>query len=210
MEHCAARRLVAVGCGGGRQAVRSLRPVTGARRVEAIVRDTPWLMDALRAGREVDAPDCSTAETRSGLRSTGSKNATSTSAMSLGSPKPCGRSQTAVRTAPARIAQPCPLVPGEVRLRGAAARLDRGLDRHLARDRDLRRRSSRGRDSITVLAPLGTDDLLGMIHRRNPARVSEEEYERRLRTKRISDGWPRVRIKARDQAARVRSRPEAR
>ena len=49
-------------------------------------------------------------------------------------------------------------------------------------------------DELLIVAPLGLDDLLGLIHRRNPARVSREEYERRLVTKRITDRWPRVRV----------------
>jgi hypothetical protein len=31
-----------------------------------------------------------------------------------------------------------------------------------------------------IVAPLDLDDLLGLVHRINPARVSIEEYERRL------------------------------
>jgi uncharacterized protein len=31
--------------------------MSGTKRVEAIVRSTPWLMDALRVARDVDAPD---------------------------------------------------------------------------------------------------------------------------------------------------------
>ena len=47
---------------------------------------------------------------------------------------------------------------------------------------------------MTVVAPHGLDDLLGMVHRPNPARVSVEEYERRLRTKRIAERWPLARV----------------
>jgi hypothetical protein len=49
-------------------------------------------------------------------------------------------------------------------------------------------------DALDVVAPYGVDDLLGLIHRRNPARVSVEEYERRLASKRITDRWPGVRV----------------
>jgi uncharacterized protein len=49
-------------------------------------------------------------------------------------------------------------------------------------------------DSLTVVAPYGVEDLLGLVHRRNPARVSVEEYERRLHSKRINERWPRVRV----------------
>jgi hypothetical protein len=47
---------------------------------------------------------------------------------------------------------------------------------------------------LTVVAPCGLDDLLGLVHRRNPRRVSIEEYERRLRDKRIAERWPQVTI----------------
>jgi hypothetical protein len=49
-------------------------------------------------------------------------------------------------------------------------------------------------DGLIVCAPFGLDDLLGLVHRRNPRRVSVEEYERRLRSKRISERWPHVRV----------------
>ncbi len=51
-------------------------------------------------------------------------------------------------------------------------------------------------DELAIVAPLNLDDLLGMVHRRNPARVSIEEYERRLVSKRIAQRWPRVTIKS--------------
>ena len=49
-------------------------------------------------------------------------------------------------------------------------------------------------DRLVVEAPLGLDDLLGMVHRRNPRRVSREEYRRRLESKRITERWPRATI----------------
>jgi hypothetical protein len=49
-------------------------------------------------------------------------------------------------------------------------------------------------DRLVVVAPLGLDDLLGMVHRRNPRRVSAEEYTRRLEGKRIAERWPRATI----------------
>jgi hypothetical protein len=54
-------------------------------------------------------------------------------------------------------------------------------------------------DGLVVEAPYGLDDLLGLIHRRNPARASVEEYQRRLTAKRIGDRWPRVTIIAANQ-----------
>jgi uncharacterized protein len=49
-------------------------------------------------------------------------------------------------------------------------------------------------DDLVIVAPLDLDDLLGLVHRINPARVSIEEYERRLTTKRIAERWPRATI----------------
>jgi uncharacterized protein len=49
-------------------------------------------------------------------------------------------------------------------------------------------------DRLVIEAPFGLDDLLGLIHRRNPARVSVEEYERRLADKRITERWPHATI----------------
>jgi uncharacterized protein len=51
-------------------------------------------------------------------------------------------------------------------------------------------------DRLTVVAPYGVEDLLGLVHRRNPRRVSAEEYERRLRDKRIAQRWPNATIVA--------------
>ena len=48
--------------------------------------------------------------------------------------------------------------------------------------------------SITVLAPHGLHDLFSMVVRRNPTRVSVETYRARLRQKRYSERWPKVRI----------------
>jgi hypothetical protein len=49
-------------------------------------------------------------------------------------------------------------------------------------------------DRIQVVAPCGLDDLFGLVCRRNPRRVSVEHYRRRVRDKRIADRWPRVAI----------------
>jgi len=49
-------------------------------------------------------------------------------------------------------------------------------------------------DTIDVVAPYGLDDLFGLVCRRNPLRVTVEEYRRRVTSKRIAERWPRVRI----------------
>lgn len=49
-------------------------------------------------------------------------------------------------------------------------------------------------DELEVIAPLELHDLLEMIHRRNPRRVSEQLFMKRLRDKHIIETWPKVRV----------------
>ena len=49
-------------------------------------------------------------------------------------------------------------------------------------------------DKLQVTAPYGLRDLLRGVRRRNPTRVSVEEYRRRLATKQVATRWPRVQI----------------
>lgn len=49
-------------------------------------------------------------------------------------------------------------------------------------------------DEIAVYAPLGLEDLFGLLVRRNPARVTAELYLRRIAEKRYAERWPKVRI----------------
>jgi ribosomal protein S18 acetylase RimI-like enzyme len=48
------------------------------------------------------------------------------------------------------------------------------------------------RDTIEVVAPNGLRDLFGMICRRNPRRVTRDEYHRRIQSKPIATRWPGV------------------
>jgi hypothetical protein len=47
---------------------------------------------------------------------------------------------------------------------------------------------------LGIIAPCGLSDLLTGVWRRNPRRVTVEEYRRRIRAKRIAERWPRVQI----------------
>jgi hypothetical protein len=49
-------------------------------------------------------------------------------------------------------------------------------------------------DTLRVVAPCGLDDLFGLVCRRNPRRVTAEEYRRRVHSKRIAERWPMVTI----------------
>jgi uncharacterized protein len=52
----------------------------------------------------------------------------------------------------------------------------------------------RADDRIEAIAPCGLEDLFGLICRRNPRRVTVEQYRRRVENKRIARRWPRVQI----------------
>jgi hypothetical protein len=45
-----------------------------------------------------------------------------------------------------------------------------------------------------VIAPLGLDDLLAMVLRRNDRQVTHEYFIERLHAKRVTERWPRVRV----------------
>lgn len=49
-------------------------------------------------------------------------------------------------------------------------------------------------DQLKLIAPYGLGDLFSMIIRRNPRRVSVEEYRRRIVSKKYQERWPKVRI----------------
>ncbi len=49
-------------------------------------------------------------------------------------------------------------------------------------------------DAFVIAAPYGLDDLMHMVLRRNPRRVSVEMFRQRLLSKRIPEKWPRVRV----------------
>lgn len=51
-----------------------------------------------------------------------------------------------------------------------------------------------GNDQLEIVAPCGLDDLLSGVCRRNPRRVTVEEYRRRVQRKQIAQRWPKVRI----------------
>lgn len=48
--------------------------------------------------------------------------------------------------------------------------------------------------SLQVVAPYGLDDLFNLVCRRNPAIVTREQFQRRVQNKQIAKRWPRVRI----------------
>ncbi len=51
-------------------------------------------------------------------------------------------------------------------------------------------------DAISVIAPLGLEDLFACVVRRNPSRVSVDTYRQRIEQKRYALRWPKVRVVA--------------
>jgi uncharacterized protein len=51
-----------------------------------------------------------------------------------------------------------------------------------------------GDGRLAIMAPCGLSDLLDGVCRRNPRRVSVQEYRRRIQAKRVAERWPRVRV----------------
>ena len=49
-------------------------------------------------------------------------------------------------------------------------------------------------DAIRIIAPYGLDDLFSMTVRRNPVRVSQETYSRRIRDKQYLARWPKATV----------------
>ena len=58
----------------------------------------------------------------------------------------------------------------------------------------LERRGGEPDGRLLVTAGHGLDDLLGLVWRRNPRRVTVAEYRRRLAAKRVAERWPMVRV----------------
>jgi hypothetical protein len=49
-------------------------------------------------------------------------------------------------------------------------------------------------DEVQIAAPCGLADLFGLVLRRNPTRVTREQFQQRLQRKQISQKWPRVQV----------------
>lgn len=49
-------------------------------------------------------------------------------------------------------------------------------------------------DNIRIIAPLGLDDLFNIVLRRNPARVTPEQFLKRLSEKDLVKKWPMMRV----------------
>jgi uncharacterized protein len=186
--------------------------MTAASQFEAIVRETPWLMEALRAARDVDPPDwlvCAGA-----LR-----NAVWDHVHGFASPSPLADLDVGffdgANLTPARdrevdsaLRTRLPGVPWQAKNQAAVhlwyesrfgypvEPLESTADAvatfpETAVCVGVRLEPN---DSLLVVAPYGLDDLLGLVHRHNPTRASIEIYKERLASKRITERWPQVTV----------------
>jgi hypothetical protein len=186
--------------------------MSGNSRFEEIVRTTPWLMDALGAARDVDAPDwlIGAGALRNAVwdRLHGFAEPTPLADVDLGFFDPGDLSDARDEEIEAALRDRLPGMPWQARNQAAVhlwypKRF--GLDvepfastaeaiatfPETATAVAVRLESD---DRLTVVAPYGLDDLLGLTHRHNPRRASVEIFEQRLATKRIAERWPRVTI----------------
>ena len=49
-------------------------------------------------------------------------------------------------------------------------------------------------ETLQIVAPCGLADLFGLVLRRNPSRVTREQFQQRLQRKQITQKWPRVQV----------------
>jgi uncharacterized protein len=186
--------------------------VRGRERVEEILRSTPWLMEALAAARAVDAPDwligAGALRTAVWDRLHEFDEPTELADIDVVFFDPADLSPERERGVEDALRAELPAAPWDAKnqaavhlwfpdkfgyevepLRSTAEAVATWPETATCVGARLT-----GDDRLDLVAPYGLDDLLGLVHRRNPARVSVEEYERRLRTKRITERWPRVRV----------------
>ncbi len=178
-------------------------------RLEGIVRDSPWFMQALRAARDLDFPSwCIGAGAVRNLvwdHLHGYSTASYLSDIDLAyfdQNETSGRE----RYHQDRIKLVCPDLPWEVTNQahvhlwfeshfGHSVRPLRDLNEAVASWPEFATSVGISIDHhgvLEVLAPLGLDDLFAMRIRRNPARVSIETFRSRIASKQYTVRWPSV------------------
>ncbi len=182
--------------------------MTAHAELEEIVRSTPSLLRALEAARDVDAPDW--------LIGAGAvRNAVWDRLHGFTEPTPPGDvdlvffdsedlSREHAREIESALRERAPELPWEA-TNQAAVHLWYGEDVEPLRSSAeavatwpetatcvaLRLDAA---DRLEIVAPLGLDDLFAMVVRRNLARGSAADYERRVASKRFPERWPRVTV----------------
>ncbi len=183
-------------------------------RLEEIVRTTPWLVAALRAARDVGAPDwllvAGALRTAVWDRLHGIAGGGPPADVDLAffdardlTPERDAAIEQALRAR-------APALPWEAKNQAA---VHRWYPRRLGPEVEPFGRTAdavatfpetavcvgvrlEADEVLEVVAPYGLEDLLGLVLRHNPARAPVAEFERRLRAKRITERWPRVTVVA--------------
>jgi uncharacterized protein len=181
-------------------------------RLESLVRSTPWLLQALRAARDVDPPDWLVGggvlrdlvwDRLHGRSRPGPARDVDLAFFDPDRLDP-GRDAEVEQALAARL----PGLPWDAKNQAAVhrwyGRVFGGRVEPLASAADgvatwpetataVAVRLDR-HDRLQVVAPCGLEDLFGLVCRRNPRRVTVDHYRRRLRDKRVAERWPRVAI----------------
>jgi uncharacterized protein len=181
-------------------------------RLESLVRSTPWLLEALRAARDVDPPDWLVG---GGVlrdlvwdRLHGQSRPAPPRDVDLAFFDPTRLDRARDAEVEQALAARLPGVPWDAKNQaavhtwygrvfgGRVAPLRSAADGVATWPETATAVAVRllPDDRLEVVAPCGLDDLFGLVCRRNPRRVTVDHYHRRLHDKRIAERWPRVEI----------------
>jgi len=183
--------------------------VSEGQRVTALVREAPWFMAALRAGRELGlAQWCIGAGALRNLVWDALHGQPRSALADVDLAYFCARDIDPARDAALqrRLLELCPELPWEVTNQaGVHVWFERCFGHAVEPLRSLHEAIASwpepatavgvwldDADALHVIAPHGLADLLGMRVRRNPVRVSVETYRERCASKRYAERWPRV------------------
>jgi hypothetical protein len=186
--------------------------MSDAARLTALVRDAPWFMAALRAGRGLGlAQWCIGAGALRNLVWDALHGHTAPSALAdVDFAYFCAADLDPARDAALqrRLQESCPGLPWEVvNQAGVHLWFEQHFGHAVAPLRSLHEAIASwpepatavgvwldAQDALHVIAPHGLGDLLGMRIRRNPVRVNVETYRQRCESKRYAERWPRVTV----------------
>jgi uncharacterized protein len=181
-------------------------------RLESLVRSTPWLLEALRAARDVDPPDWLVG---GGVlrdlvwdRLHGQSRPAPPRDVDLAFFDPTRLDRARDAEVEQALAARLPGVPWDAKNQaavhtwygrvfgGRVAPLRSAADGVATWPETATAVAVRllPDDRLEAVAPCGLDDLFGLVCRRNPRRVTVDHYHRRLHDKRIAERWPRVEI----------------
>lgn len=185
-----------------------------SERLQALARQSPWMMEALRAARSLGLPSwCIGAGAVRNLvwdALHGKSEPSALSDVDLAYFDASSLQAEAEQALQTRLNEICPAVPWEVcnqaRVHlwfeayfGHAVEPLRSLEEAVASWPEYATAVGLWldeEDRLHVIAPHGLDDLFACVVRRNPQRVSLETYRQRVAQKRYAERWPQVTVQA--------------